>query len=125
MLMKKVEVLRAACCVAGVDGEVTEREQILIQRLADETGVGKVSLNAMIQRGQTDPSFYQEQFRILKADPDQAMQLLFMVACADGELKTQEREVLYHLAVALEMSDKRFNQWLAAAHKKVQKNDSV
>ena len=36
--MQEVEVLRAACCVAGIDGEVTENELVMINQLAAKAG---------------------------------------------------------------------------------------
>ena len=42
--MFKVELLRAACCVAGIDGEIDEAEFAVLKKLADDVGVGDASL---------------------------------------------------------------------------------
>ncbi len=112
--MRKVEVLRAACCVAGADGEVTDAERRLLQQLADEVGVGAASLAAMIERATTDEKYYADQFRVLKSDPEQTLQLLFQVAIADRRLSRDECLCLKRLARRLELPDEQFDRWLAA-----------
>ena len=113
--IQQVEVLRAACCVAGIDGDIAPKELQLIQKLAARIGVGRASLEAMLQRAQSDKNFYQAQFRILKADPTEAMKLLFGVALADGKLQQSESEVLWQLAENLGVSRKQFDDWHAQA----------
>lgn len=117
MPMKKVEILRAACCVAGSDRNVCEREHPLLQRLAHEAGVGAMSLRAMIDRASTDAEFHKAQFDIVRSEPDETMKTLFHVAIADGVLKDAEREVLRHFAEKLGMPEPRFAALLAAAEK--------
>jgi len=120
-IMKSVEVLRAACCVAGLDKQITDRERAYLLQIAAHAGVGQVSLNAMIDRAVRDPAFFQEQFRIIRADSEQTMRVLFGVACADHELTMDERIVLHHFAQVLGMDDKRFNELLVAAERNVGK----
>ena len=115
MTMAQVEVLRAACCVAGADKTVCEAEMTLLERLADDVGVGSVSLEAMIERGRDDPDFFEAQFRILSADPEATMKTLFKVAMADREVTGEEREMLRAFANRLGMSDRRFEQYQVAA----------
>lgn len=117
MPMKEVEVLRAACCVAGIDGDVCDNEHPLLQRLATAAGVGKASLNAMIDRAKSDSSFFQKQFDIFKTDPEETIKMLFRVAIADGVLARSERVVLQHFATKLGMTDDRYDELLAAAEK--------
>lgn len=102
--MRDVEVLRAACCVAGLDGEVTENERAVLDRLADNAGVGRVSLEAMIDRARRDQEFYKEQFRVLKADPGETIKALIEVARADGDEHVNERVVIGHFAERLGLS---------------------
>lgn len=92
--MVKVEVLRAACCIAGADGESTEQERELLNRLAKETGVGLASLEAMVSRACSDKNFCQEQFRVLRAEPQEAMAILLDVAMADGVVDDNEAAIL-------------------------------
>lgn len=109
--MRKVELLRAACCVAGIDGHTSDAERRILQMLADQVGVGEASLNAMIERAETDDKFYREQFRVLKADPKETMQLLFTIAVADGGFGKDEHHVLERLAARLEVSKAQFDKW--------------
>ena len=116
----KVEVLRACCCVAGADGKCSEAEMALLQRMAKEIGVGQASLEAMINRGESDESFYQQHFQILKAEPSQALAILFQVAGADGVLVDDEVEVLNGLANNLGVPPEIFDQVKTAAHKSIE-----
>ena len=113
--IRQVDLLRAACCVAGADGAVSAAERRLLQRLADRAGVGTASMEAMIERAETDPNFHEEQFRVLKYDPKETMQLLFRVAVIDDELGKQEAGVLQRLAKRLEVSTEQFSLWLKQA----------
>jgi len=90
-MWKEVEILRAACCVAGLDGGVCQDELMLLQRLASEVGVGSMSLDAMIKRAEGDSDFYQELFQYVSADAEATMKLLFRLAIADRELHVNER----------------------------------
>lgn len=113
--IQKVEILRACCCVAGADGKSTEQERQLLQRLADGVGVGKASLDAMIDRAESDPAFYEEQFRILKADPPGTMALLFETALADGKIEQTEVDTLRGLAENLEVPEDVFTKLVERA----------
>jgi tellurite resistance protein len=110
--MKQVALLRAACCVAGVDGHASEAEQKVLQRLATEAGVGAASLTAMIELAETDKHFYEDQFRVLQADPQEAMQILFRVSLADGSLLKDEALVLKRLSKKLQVPPAQFDAWL-------------
>ncbi len=109
--MRKVEVLRAACCVAGADGETTVDEKKILNRLADDVGVGEVSLQAMIDRAENEKDFHKEQFRVLKADPHLTMQILFRVAVTDAKLRRDELKILKRLALRLGVSGEQFKDW--------------
>lgn len=117
--MTYVEILRAACCVAGLDQEICEKERPLLDRLALAAGVGEVSFKAMMDRAKCDSTFFQEMFKIVKADPDAAFKIMLSVAIADGKFTTDERVVLHHFAEKLGLSDARSEQLLAAAEKRV------
>ena len=81
-------------CVAGADGESTEAERAVLNRLAKETGVGLASLEAMVSRACNDEKFCNEQFRVLKADPKEAMAVLLDIAIADGTIDEKEVGIL-------------------------------
>ncbi len=114
--MIQVEVLRAACCVAGADGETSEAESELLNRLAKQTGVGFASLEAMVSRACTDANFCKEQFRVLKAEPKEAMATLLEVAMADGVIDDQETETLKVFAEKLSVPADIFDELLQTAH---------
>ena len=101
--LEQVALLRAACCVAGIDKEISAPEEAIIRRLASEAGVGKASLDAMMERAATDQDFYKEQFRAFKSDPQQTMAGLLEVAMADGQISDAEVSVLGELASRLEV----------------------
>lgn len=111
--MAKVDILRAACCVAGIDGEVTDAERTVLNKLAEEVGVGSASLEAMIARGVSDPNFHQEQFRVLKVDPQTSMAALLEVAMADGAFREEEQRVLKALSLKIGVSDEVYDQLIS------------
>jgi uncharacterized tellurite resistance protein B-like protein len=113
--MVKVEILRAACCVAGANGQASDAEQQMLGRLAKECGVGRASLEAMISRACTDQNFCNEQFRVLKADPKEAVAILLEVAMADGTIEETEASILKVLAGKLEVAEAVFDQLLVKA----------
>lgn len=115
--MQKVDVLRAACCVAGIDGQPNPAEQAVIQKLAGEVGVGKASLDAMIARGASDPDFHEEQFRVLKADPQDSLAALLEVAMADGTISAEETDVLRALSQNLGISNELFEELISQVSK--------
>ena len=112
---EKLEILRAAVSVVGIDGEIHEHEQSLIDKLAGEIGVGLASRTAMLERGKKDPEFFQQMFRVLKTQPDQTMLILLRAAMADGELSDPEMKVLKHFAEKLEVDDATFEDLVQKA----------
>ena len=111
--MQKVEVLRAACCVAGIEGNIQECELPLLQKIAKEVGVGKASLNAMMERAKSDPDFHEEQFQILKSEPQKCMATVLQVAMCDGKVTDGETIVLKSLSEKLNVSDEVFSQLMS------------
>jgi tellurite resistance protein len=107
--MHDVQVLRAACCIAGIDGEVCDKEQPLLQRLAEEAGVGAMSLTAMIEMSLKDPKFYEQQLKYSQKDPEKTIRTLFLVAAADGKFTSEERVMLHHFAMKVGMSDEQYD----------------
>ena len=108
--VEKVALLRAACCVAGIDKEITAPEEAVIRRLAADVGVGKASLQAMMDRATSDPDFYKEQFRAFKSEPQETMAGLLEVAIADGQINDAEVTVLGELANRLDIPPAVFEE---------------
>jgi len=114
--MQRLDLLKAACCVAGVDGSGPPEEEI-VNKLAREIGVGDASLNAMMARAERDPDFCQDQFRILKEAPAECMGMLLQVALADGVLSEAETEVLRKLSLQLGIEPAVFDNLIVEANK--------
>lgn len=110
---QQIELLRAACCVAGIDKEATEAEMLVIDKLVKKTGVGKASLQAMMDRAKSDEDFYKEQFTVLKADPSESMSFLLQVAMADGKLTDGEIHVLAKLSQRLDVTADDFKRLIS------------
>ncbi len=113
----QVDVLRACCCIAGADGKASDKESVLLQKFAKQIGVGKASLDAMIQRAETDQEFYKQHFTVLKAEPTKTLAMLFEVAMADGQIEDTELNMLRGLAINLEVPPDAFEQIRVAARK--------
>ena len=108
--MAKVEVLRAACCIAGADGNVDDGELVLLKRLAAKVGVGKASLDAMILRAEAEKDFYKTQFQVLKTDAMETMKLMVEVAGSDDKLIAEEIKMLRYFAKRLGMDADSFRE---------------
>ncbi len=122
--MQRVELLKAACCVAGADGETTDRELELLERLASDVGVGTASFTAMMERAKSDTSFCQAQFKYLQDNQVDCMAVLLQVAIADGSISTDEQEVLRHLAKNLKIPSDVFNELVQQANEVASNQDS-
>ncbi len=111
--MQKVDVLRAACCVAGSDGNLTDQELGLVKKLAKEVGVGQASLAAMLERSMKDENFHKEQFKILKENPKGCLATVLEVAMSDGVMSDVEQNVLRSLADNLQVPSDVFDQLMS------------
>lgn len=112
---EKLEILRAVVCVAGSDGEVSDSERQLIDKLCDEIGVGQASREAMIDRAVSDSDFHEQMFRVLKTEPDQTMLTVFHVAMVDGKLEDRELFVLKNYALKLGLDESTFENLVKKA----------
>ena len=110
---QRIDLLRAACCVANADGDAGEPELALVGKLIKEVGVGRASVQAMMERAKIDPAFCEDQFKILKSEPSDAMLFLLQVAMADGKLTDGEVRVLQSLANNLEVPADVFEKLIA------------
>ena len=113
--MVKVQVLRAACCVAGADGLTEPAERAIVEKLAKEVGVGDASIQAMLERATTEPDYVKDQFRVLKAEPENTMRLLISVAASDQQLEDAELAVLRQLGDQLGMESTKLDQLIEEA----------
>ena len=113
-LMEQVEILRAACCIAAADGEISDAERGFIERLATKAGVGRASREAMIEQGLTSPKFVESQFRFLLSNADRAIKVLMIVASADGAIGEAEEALVRNFAARLSIDEGRLEQLLRA-----------
>lgn len=120
-MLNKVEVLRAACCVAGLDGTISEKEMALLQSLATDAGVGAASFKAMRDRATSDRNYYEQQFRFLRGDPVESMKTMLRIAVADGALHPNERVVLDVFSKKLGLTEEKYQQLLSAAEQIVER----
>ncbi len=121
MVMADVAILRAACCVAGLDDEICGREHPLLLKLAEKAGVGSASLNAMIDMAKNDENYYKDQFRVYSSEPEKTIRMLLVVAASDGTIEQSERVIIGHFAEKLGMSSERYKELLKVAEERAAK----
>lgn len=119
MSMSKTEVLRAACCIAGLDGKVCERERVMLERLANHAGAGQASLNAMIQHAESDPDFYEELFHSLADNAEWSIRVLLCLAAADEDVSLEQRVVMGIFAQRLGMDEEHYDKLVSEVQKHV------
>lgn len=122
--MQQVDLLRAACCVAGADGETTAPERRVLEKLADRIGIGAASLNAMIECAETDERFLETQFRVAVKSPQRTLEILFRMAIIDGRLRREEAAILKKLAKKIGVASSQFDEWLKQSINRAKKKGS-
>jgi uncharacterized tellurite resistance protein B-like protein len=109
--MDKVDILRAACCVAGLDGKITEAEEHLLRRLKESAGVGEASFNVMCEMAIDErENYYEKQLEFISTDPEKIVRMLLQIARADDEVTQNERVIVQHLAEKIGVSEDRFEE---------------
>ena len=99
-----VDLLRAACCIAGLDGSISEGEMEILRGLVERAGVGKASFDAMCDIARSDENFYEKQLGWTRTDPEHTIRVLIEVAEADGAINQVERIILGHFAEKIGLS---------------------
>ena len=105
---EQAELLKAVLALAAVDGKIARAERGVFESLAARIGVGRVSLDAMIEKARREPAGRDELFELTTSDPAHAFKLLVATARIDGEITDTERELLLVIASALGISGDRF-----------------
>ncbi len=113
--LQRVEILRASCCIASADGEVSEPELAQLKKLAHALGVGDASLTAMMNRAKRDPDFYKTQFGVLRDEPVRTIDILLESVLANGDVNEPEFVVLKALAERLGVKDDEFRERISLA----------
>jgi len=116
LLMEQVEILRAACCVAAADGEISEREQETLQEMATQLGVGAASLKAMQDLALNDQHFRDNQLKMLHKDPADAFATLYKIARLEREVPDAERKMLIHFGQRLGLENEQMNEIIKNVH---------
>lgn len=107
--MENVDILRAACCIAGLDGQISENEEPVLRRLKEVAGVGEASFKAMCDMAIDEREhYYERQLEFLSSDAEPVVRVLLEVANADGDFSENERVILQHLAGKIGIDAERF-----------------
>lgn len=108
--MEDLELLRAAIAVALADGELRRSEKGVIEGLALRVGVGRVSLEAMMESIGQDDSVADNILMTSKDRARSALTLLVAQARIDGEISDEERSVLVRIATSLNLKPDEFGE---------------
>ncbi len=105
---EQMDLLKAALAVAMADGILTRSEKGVVEGLAKRVGIGRVSLEAMLEAAEHDDSIADNIIIKDKATAHTAFELLVAQARIDGEISLSERELLVRIAQSLKISDVDF-----------------
>ncbi len=106
--MEELELLKAAIAVALSDGELRRSEKGIVEGLALRVGVGRASLDAMIDAARHDDSTADNILILSKERARSALELLVAEARIDGDISNEERAVLVRIAMALGITGDAF-----------------
>ena len=99
--IEQLELLRAALAVAVADGEIRRSEMGVVEGLAVRVGVGRASLDAMLEAARQDNSIADNILIRSKDRARTALELLVAQARIDGQISRQERDVIVRVATSL------------------------
>ncbi len=106
--MEDLELLKAALVVAVADGGIRRSEKGVVQGLAQRVGIGRASLEAMIEAAEQDDSIADNILIGSTATARSALKLLVAQARIDGEVSDEERSVLVRIATTLGITGDEF-----------------
>jgi hypothetical protein len=114
--MSDADVLKAVCCLAGSDSDVTMEEVQLLERLAARAGIDRKPFRTLIEKTSKDDSFRQKQIDIARGDAAAALKTLIGVAREDDRLQESRLPMLlWRIATnQLDMSPDQFETLLGA-----------
>ena len=116
--MEDLELLKAALVVAVADGEIRRSEMGVVQGLAERIGVGRASLEAMIEAAEQDDSIADNILIRSKERAHTAFELLVAQARIDSEISNEERSVLVRVASSLGITGNEFEAIYGAGIKR-------
>lgn len=106
--IEELELLKAALAVAVADGEIRRSEMGVVEGLAMRLGVGRASLEAMLEAAQKDDSTADNILIRSKERARRALELLVAQARIDGEISAEERGVIVRIATSLNLTGDEF-----------------
>ena len=112
--MSETDTVKAACCLAGTDSEVTVEELKLLRDLGGSVGLEQDEINSLIDKARRDTAFRAEQTDLLMSDVDESMKELIRLAQEsrahdDGYVAM----LMWRVAMQLDVSAERFEELLA------------
>ena len=113
--MADMRLFEAACCLAGMDHDVTVEELQLLGDLAGHAGLDRKHLNALIERTREDEDFREDQIDRAMHDAGATMSSLIEAARRDGALdRGHVMMLLWRVGDRLQLGADRFQELLAA-----------
>ncbi len=106
--MENAELLRAAIAMAVADGKVSRSEMGVVEGLARRAGVGAATIEAMFDAAARDETFADNLLLQPKDRAVKAVELLVGLARIDGEISSEERELIVRIADSLDVVDDEF-----------------
>ncbi len=108
--MENAELLRAAIAMAVADGKISRSEMGVVEGLAQRAGIGAVTIEAMFEAAANDETFADNLVLQPKDRAVKAVELLVGLARIDGEISSEERELIVRIAASLDIVDNEFRQ---------------
>lgn len=99
--MENAELLRAAIAMAVADGRISRSEMGVVEGLARRAGVGAVAIEAMFGAAAKNESFADNLQLLPKDRAVKAVELLVGLARIDGEISSEEHELVVRIAASL------------------------
>ncbi len=106
--MENAELLRAAIAMAVADGKISRSEMGVVEGLAQRAGVAAVTIEAMFEAAANDETFADNLVLQPKDRAVKAVELLVGLARIDGEISSEERELIVQIATSLDVVDDEF-----------------
>ncbi len=116
--MENAELLRAAIAMAVADGKVSRSEMGVVEGLAQRAGVGAVTIEAMFEAAANDETFADNLVLQPKDRAVKAVELLVGLARIDGEISSEERELIVRIATSVDVVDDEFRDAYEAGIKR-------
>ncbi len=106
--MDDLALLRGAIAVALADGELRRSEMGVLKGLAMRAGVGQLSFDAMLEAAKEGADLAGNVAMISPDAARTALELLVAQARIDGEISSEEREVIVRIAMDLGIKNEEF-----------------